>query len=60
MREIFSFLVKALLACLLGVIAASFAENVSRYHYAEVVLFFFGAIVAFYFIEGLTKKIFRI
>ena len=58
MREIISFLVKALLACLLGIIAASFAENVSRYHYAEVALFFSGAVIAFYFVDGLTKKIF--
>lgn len=59
MKEIISFLVKALLASLLGIIAASFAENVSRYQYAEVALFFFGAIAAFYFVDGLFNKIMR-
>ena len=60
MKEIISFSVKVLLAFAVGVLAASLGEEISRYHYAEVVLFFVGAIVAFYFFEGLTKKIFRL
>ena len=58
MKKIFSFLVKSLIAFSLGIIAASFAENVSHYHYAEVTLFLFGAVIAFYFVDDLTKKIF--
>lgn len=60
MKDFISFFAKVIAAFCFGIVSASFAENVSRYHYAEVVLFFFGAVIAFYFIEGLTKKIFKL
>lgn len=60
MKEIISFLAKVLIASLLGFFAASYADHVSRYHFADVALFFTGAFIAFYVIDGLIKKISRL
>lgn len=60
MKEIISYSLKILVAFALGIFAASFAEDVTRYQYAEVILFFAFGIIAFYILDGLTKKISRL
>lgn len=60
MKKIICFLVKAIIAFSFGIFAASFSEEISRYHYADVCLFFSFGIIAFYFLDGVTKKIARL
>jgi hypothetical protein len=60
MKRFICFLVKALVAFSIGLVAACFSDKISAYHFADVTIFFAVGLTAFYMIDGFTKKISRV
>ena len=57
MKRFICFLVKVLVAFSIGLVAASFSDRISAYHFSDVTIFFCVGLVIFYCLDGLTKKI---
>ena len=57
MKRFICFLVKVLVAFSIGLVAASFSDRISAYHFADVTIFFCVGLTIFYCLDGLTKKI---
>jgi len=57
MKRIILFVAEVLIAFALGLVAASFSDKISAYHFADVTIFFCVGLTAFYMIDGFTKKI---
>lgn len=60
MKRMILFVAKVLVAFSIGLVAASFSDRISAYHFADVTIFFCVGLTIFYCLDGLTKKISRV